>query len=205
MAQRSFSINVRELCFRSSCASSPTQAIAERTPHRPPPGVAIGSSKSSSATNCTSSSFCPRDGSSSAPLNGSTDAEGWPRIGRISTARHSPSCTSLQFASCCESYAIPPKVSGQTLRPQGLRPRTAIGSRRPLRRHQAHRAPAIPRGALSSAALNKIKGLLQVPARLGRAHVGLLTPKGRMRLGARLRRNDLLLARARRLAVQKCQ
>ena len=38
------------------------------------------------------------------------------RIGRTSTARRSPSCASLQSASCCEGSAIPHDVSGQTLR-----------------------------------------------------------------------------------------
>ena len=116
MAQRSFSTNARELYFLSSCASSPTQAIAESAPPWRPPGAAIGSSRLSSAMNCISSSSCRRDGSSSAPLRGSTDAEGWQRIGRISIARRSHSCTSLQSVSCSENFAIPHEVSGQTLR-----------------------------------------------------------------------------------------
>ena len=116
MAQRSFSTNARDLYFLSSCASSPTQAIAESAPPWRPPGAAIGSSRLSSAMNCISSSSCRRDGSSSAPLRGSTDAEGWQRIGRISIARRSHSCTSLQSVSCSENFAIPHEVSGQTLR-----------------------------------------------------------------------------------------
>ena len=115
MAQRSFSTNARDLYFLSSCASSPTQAIAESAPPWRPPGAAIGSSRLSSAMNCISSSSCRRDGSSSAPLRGSTDAEGWQRIGRISIARRSHSCTSLQSVSCSENFAIPHEVSGQTL------------------------------------------------------------------------------------------
>ena len=115
MAQRSFSTNARELYFLSSCASSPTQAIAESAPPWRPPGAAIGSSRLSSAMNCISSSSCRRDGSSSAPLRGSTDAEGWQRIGRISIARRSHSCTSLQSVSCSENFAIPHEVSGQTV------------------------------------------------------------------------------------------
>ena len=42
-------------------------------------------------------------------------AEDWPRIGNASTARRSPSCASPPSASCCESFAIPRDVSGQTL------------------------------------------------------------------------------------------
>src|ERR1700751_1751784 len=55
-------------------------------------------------------------GSSSAPLLGSTAAEGLPRIGRTSIARRSLSCASPQFASCSENFVIPPDVFGQTLR-----------------------------------------------------------------------------------------
>jgi transposase len=44
--------------------------------------------------------------------------EGWPRIGKISTARHLRSCALLQFASCSESYAIRHDLSGPTLRRQ---------------------------------------------------------------------------------------
>src|SRR5580692_604908 len=50
------------------------------------------------------------------PLRGSIAAEGSPRIGRISTERHSRSCASPQSASCSENYAIQPEVSGRTLR-----------------------------------------------------------------------------------------
>jgi hypothetical protein len=42
-----------------------------------------------------------------------------PRIGKISIARHSRSCASLQSASCCENSAIPHDVSGQTLSDAG--------------------------------------------------------------------------------------
>ena len=55
------------------------------------------------------------DGSLNAPSRGSIAADDLPKIGRISTARRSHSCASLQFASCSESYAIRPKLSGQTL------------------------------------------------------------------------------------------
>src|SRR5450432_2550528 len=55
-------------------------------------------------------------GSSSAPLHGSTDAEGLPRIGRASIARRWPSCASHQSASCSENFVIPLDVPGQTLR-----------------------------------------------------------------------------------------
>ena len=43
-------------------------------------------------------SSCPNAGSSNAPWPGSIAAAGWPRIGRTSTARHSPSCASHQSA-----------------------------------------------------------------------------------------------------------
>src|SRR5438067_3100699 len=55
------------------------------------------------------------DGSSNAPSHGSIAADDPPRIGKISTARRSHSCALLQSASCSESYAIHPKLSGQTL------------------------------------------------------------------------------------------
>jgi hypothetical protein len=58
----------------------------------------------------------PSAGSSSAPLPGSTAAEGLPRIGRTSIATHWLSCISPQSASCSENFAIVPDVSGQTLR-----------------------------------------------------------------------------------------
>src|SRR5271165_2174029 len=41
--------------------------------------------------------------------------EDWPRIGNASTARRSASCASPPSASCCESYAIPRDLRGQTL------------------------------------------------------------------------------------------
>src|SRR5262249_53204576 len=41
------------------------------------------------------------------------------RIGNASIARRSRSCASPPFGSCSESYAIRPKLSGQTLRLQG--------------------------------------------------------------------------------------
>src|SRR5208337_923138 len=62
------------------------------------------------------SSPYPSAGSSNAPSPGSAAAADWPRIGNASTARRSPSCASPPFASCCESYAIPRDVLGQTLR-----------------------------------------------------------------------------------------
>src|SRR3989442_2895923 len=72
--------------------------------------------------NSSSAPMGPRDswcfhavGSSSAPLLGSTAAEGLPRIGRTSIARRSLSCASPQFASCSENFVIPPDVFGQTL------------------------------------------------------------------------------------------
>ena len=55
-------------------------------------------------------------GSSSAPLLGSTAAEGLPRIGKTSIARRWHSCASPQSASCSENFVIPFDVPGQTLR-----------------------------------------------------------------------------------------
>ena len=58
----------------------------------------------------------PSDGSSSARSPGSVDAAGSPRTGSASTAKRSLSSSSPPSASCCESYAIPHDLSGQTLR-----------------------------------------------------------------------------------------
>ena len=46
---------------------------------------------------------------------GSAVAVGSPRTGKTSIARRSPSYASLPSGSCCESYAIPHDVHGQTL------------------------------------------------------------------------------------------
>src|SRR4029077_143518 len=62
------------------------------------------------------SSVSPSAGSSNAPLPGLAAAEGWPRTGSVSTAKRSPSPASPPSPSCCENYAIPHEVSGQTLR-----------------------------------------------------------------------------------------
>src|ERR1700677_515344 len=62
------------------------------------------------------SSHCPSAGSSNAPSLGSAAADDWPRTGNASTTRRSPSCASPPSASCCENYAIPHDVLGQTLR-----------------------------------------------------------------------------------------
>ena len=59
--------------------------------------------------------LCPSAGSSSAPSPGSAAAADWRRIGNASIARLSSSCASPPSASCCESYAIPRDVLGQTL------------------------------------------------------------------------------------------
>src|SRR5262245_8776333 len=61
-------------------------------------------------------SYCPNAGSSSAPSRGSTAAADSPRIGRTLIAKRSHSCASPLSASCSENFAIPPDVSGQTLR-----------------------------------------------------------------------------------------
>src|SRR5271167_4249442 len=63
------------------------------------------------------SSHCPSAGSSNATSLGSAAADDWPKTGNVSTTRLSPSCASPPSASCCENYAIPHDVLGQTLRP----------------------------------------------------------------------------------------
>ena len=74
-------------------------------------------SRSSSArTRLRASSFCPSVESSSAPSPGSIVAEGWPRIGNVSTERRSPSSNSPPSASCYENSAIQDNLPGQTLR-----------------------------------------------------------------------------------------
>src|SRR2546422_6653137 len=73
--------------------------------------------KSSSAPIGRKDSWCFHAvGSASAPLLGSTAAEGLPRIGRTSIATRWLSCGLPQSASCCENFVIPPDVFGQTLR-----------------------------------------------------------------------------------------
>ncbi len=116
MAQLTCSTSAREPCFRSFCASLQTPVIRDRALQRSLPKAAAGSSRSSSAMNSTPSSCCPDDGSSNERSRGSTDVAGSPRTGRITIERRSLSCTSHQSASCCENYAIPPNLSGQTLR-----------------------------------------------------------------------------------------
>src|SRR3954454_12633253 len=54
-------------------------------------------------------------GASNAHSPGSAGAVDWPRIGRTSTARRSPSSALPRSASCCEGSAIPHDVPGQTL------------------------------------------------------------------------------------------
>ena len=48
-------------------------------------------------------------------FSSSAAADDWPRTGNVSTTRPSPSCASPPSASCCENYAIPHDVLGQTL------------------------------------------------------------------------------------------
>ncbi len=59
---------------------------------------------------------CQGAGWSRELLLGSVAVEDWPRTGRTSIAKRSPSCASLQSASCSENFVIPPEVIGQTLR-----------------------------------------------------------------------------------------
>ena len=66
------------------------------------------------------SSHCPSAGSSNAPSLGSAAADDWPKTGNVSTTRLSPSCASPPSASCCENYAIPHDVLGQTLKDEGI-------------------------------------------------------------------------------------
>ena len=54
-------------------------------------------------------------GSSNERSHGSGGADVSPKIGRISIARRSHFCVSLQSGLCCENYAIPHDLSGQTL------------------------------------------------------------------------------------------
>ena len=61
------------------------------------------------------SSRCPNAGSSNAHSLGSAAADDWPRTGNASTTRRSPSSASPPSVSCCENYAIPHDVLGQTL------------------------------------------------------------------------------------------
>ena len=60
------------------------------------------------------SSRCPNAGSSNALSLGSAAADDWPRTGNASTTRRSPSSASPPSVSCCENYAIPHDVLGQT-------------------------------------------------------------------------------------------
>lgn len=117
MARRLFSTNGRGGCFRSSSASSPMPATKDRRPLPPPQRPAHGRSRSSNGPiSPRASLFCPNDGWSSAPSPGSTDVEDLPRTGKASIARRSLSCASPQSVSCCENFAIPHDVPGQTLR-----------------------------------------------------------------------------------------
>src|SRR5258705_4121524 len=59
-------------------------------------------------------------GSSNERSHGSGGAGVSPKIGRISIARRSHFCASLQSGSCSENYAIPHDLSGQTLRSNAL-------------------------------------------------------------------------------------
>src|SRR5271155_453202 len=70
---------------------------------------------SSARTRLRASSFCPSAGSSRGHSPGSIVAEGWPRIGNVSTERRSPSSVSPPSASCYENSAIQDNVPGQTL------------------------------------------------------------------------------------------
>src|SRR5580658_3423920 len=75
---------------------------------------------SSARTRLRASSFCPSAGSSRGHSPGSIVAEGWPRIGNVSTERRSPSSASPPSASCYENSAIQDNVPGQTLRTKKL-------------------------------------------------------------------------------------
>src|ERR1700676_521292 len=81
------------------------------------------------------SSHCPSAGSSNAPSLGSAAADDWPRTGNVSTTRPSPSCALPPSASCCENYAIPHDVLGQTLR--GSETHMQLGSTSTLREQRS--------------------------------------------------------------------
>src|SRR4029077_17061478 len=97
-----------------------TQATRGRNSTRPSQKSCPASKPKSSGDPIRSKDLqcCPNAGSSSVPSHGSIAVEDSPRIGRISIAKASHSCTSPQFGSCSENSAIQPKVSGQTLRPK---------------------------------------------------------------------------------------
>src|SRR5271155_1249019 len=104
-------------CIRSCKSCLPTAAIRGRNSRRPWRKSGPTSKLKSSSVPITPKDlrYCRAVGSSSAPLLGSTDAEGLPRIGRASIERRSPSCASPQSASCSENSVIPLNVPGQTL------------------------------------------------------------------------------------------
>jgi hypothetical protein len=74
------------------------------------------STSSGDRTRPKASRSCHGAGLSNEPSHGSIDAVVSPKIGKISPATPSPSSSSHQSASCCESSAILDNVSGQTLR-----------------------------------------------------------------------------------------
>ena len=79
--------------------------------------LAASTSRSSSdRVKPQASSRCPNAGSSNAHSLGSAAADDWPRTGNASTTRRSPSSASPPSVSCCENYAIPHDVLGQTLK-----------------------------------------------------------------------------------------
>ena len=65
-----------------------------------------------------------------APSAGWAAAGAWPRTGRTSTARPSPSSNSLPSASCCENSATPHDLPGQTLRIRGSQPNPCRNKRK---------------------------------------------------------------------------
>ena len=79
---------------------------------------------------------CQGAGWSRELLLGSVAVEDWPRTGRTSIAKRSPSCASLQSASCSENFVIPPEVIGQTLRKDRLETDNSAVNKLAQRPHQ---------------------------------------------------------------------
>src|SRR5690348_12438695 len=101
-----------------SCANClPTVRMPDRCSRTAPPQrCAASPCKSSNVLTTSKVSWSnPSDGSSNAPLPGSTAAVDWLRIGKTATTMRSLSSTSPRSGSCSEGSVIPHEVSGRTL------------------------------------------------------------------------------------------
>src|SRR6266480_4249545 len=96
-------------------------------------------------------------GWSSEPLLGSTDADGLPKIGRISITRRSHSCASHPSASCSENFVIPLDVPGRTLALQLLLREMSESWASVIRRSWTQAASNEETLALWAASLREIK------------------------------------------------